>query len=113
MPIILGSVATIPYTKVSAETVSSNLEIFNLETLNQKTDQAIANGNFEGHLSYLSAYLNVKIGNITGAGLQNKLADPAFSAALAQWQLISQTGAAAMNTFAKKMLSIRNFLAGL
>ncbi|PFA13560.1 chitin-binding protein [Bacillus cereus] len=93
-----------------AETVSSNLEIFNLETLNQKTDQAIANGNFEGHLSYLSAYLNVKIGNITGAGLQNKLADPAFSAALAQWQLISQTGAAAMNTFAKKDAEHQKFL---
>lgn len=95
---------------VQAETVSSNLEIFNLETLNQKTDQAIANGNFEGHLSYLSAYLNVKIGNITGAGLQNKLADPAFSAALAQWQLISQTGAAAMNTFAKKDADHQKFL---
>ncbi|MBE7107011.1 discoidin domain-containing protein [Bacillus cereus] len=107
MPIILGSFATIPYTKVSAETVSSNLETFNLETLNQKTNQAIANGNFEGHLSYLTAYLN---GNITEADLQNKLADPVFAAALAQWQLISQTGAAAMNTFAKKDADHQTFL---
>ncbi len=110
MPIILGSVATIPYTKVSAATVPSNQETFNLETLNQKTDQAIANGNFEGHLSYLTVYLNVKIGNITEAGLQNKLADPGFAAALAQWQLISQTGAAAMNTFAKKDAEHQKFL---
>ncbi|MEK7019684.1 discoidin domain-containing protein [Bacillus sp. FSL R9-9410] len=110
MPIILGSIATIPYTKVSAETVSSNLETFNLETLNQKTNQAIANGNFEGHLSYLTAYLNGNIGNITEANLKNKLGDPVFAAALAQWQFISQTGAAAMNTFAKKDAAHQNFL---
>lgn len=105
MVLILGSFVTIPYTKVSAASVSVTLE-----TLNQQTDQAIANGNFEAHLSYLTTYLNANIGDINEANLQNKLADPVFAAALAQWQLISQTGAAAMDTFAKKDAAHQNFL---
>ncbi|MED3542399.1 chitin-binding protein, partial [Bacillus toyonensis] len=102
MPIILGSIATIPHTKVSAETMSFNQETFTLETLNQQTDQAIANGNFEAHLKNLTAYLNGNIGGITEENLKKKLADPVFAAALAQWQFISQSGATTMSTFAKK-----------
>ncbi|MEE2022401.1 chitin-binding protein, partial [Bacillus toyonensis] len=102
MPIILGSITTIPHTKVSAETMEFNQETFTLETLNQQTDQAIANGNFEAHLKNLTAYLNGNIGGITEENLKKKLADPVFAAALAQWQFISQTGAVTMATFAKK-----------
>lgn len=50
---------------------------------------------------------------MTEENLKKKLADPVFAAALAQWQFISQTGAATMDAFAKKMLTIKNFLAGL
>ncbi|PGZ94335.1 chitin-binding protein [Bacillus pseudomycoides] len=105
MSLVSGSFVTIPYTKVSAETVS-----LTQDTLKQKTDQAIANGNFEDHLSYLTTYLNEKVGEITEANLQSKLKDPVFAAALAQWQFISQTGAAAMDTFAKKDAAHQNFL---
>ncbi|MGG2093324.1 discoidin domain-containing protein [Bacillus sp. S13(2024)] len=105
MSLVSGSFVTIPYTKVSAETVS-----LTQETLKQKTDQAIVNGNFEDHLSYLTTYLNENIGDITEANLQNKLTDPSFAAALAQWQFISQTGAAAMGAFAKKDAAHQNFL---
>ncbi|MDC2863679.1 discoidin domain-containing protein [Bacillus sp. BP-3] len=105
MSLISGSFVTIPYTKVSAETVS-----LTQETLKQKTDQAIASGNFEDHLSYLTTYLNEKVGELTEANLQNKLTDPVFAAALAQWQFISQTGAAAMDAFAKKDSAHQNFL---
>ncbi|PFQ29715.1 putative mucin/carbohydrate-binding domain-containing protein [Bacillus cereus] len=110
MPIILGSIATIPHTKVSAETMSFNQETFTLETLNQQTDQAIANGNFEARLNNLTAYLNGNIGGITEENLKKKLADPAFAAALAQWQFISQTGAVTMATFAKKDADHQKFL---
>ncbi|MFD3449911.1 discoidin domain-containing protein [Microbacteriaceae bacterium 4G12] len=105
MALILGGFVTTPYIKVSAETAS-----LTLETLNQKTDQAITNGNFESHLSDLTTYLNENIGDITEANLQNKLTDPVYAAALAQWQFISQTGAAAMDTFAKKDAAHQNFL---
>lgn len=105
MSLVSGSFVTIPYTKVSAETVS-----LTQDTLKQKTDQAIANGNFEDHLSYLTTYLNEKVGELTEANLQSKLKDPVFAAALAQWQFISQTGAAAMDTFAKKDAAHQNFL---
>ncbi|MGG2066793.1 discoidin domain-containing protein [Bacillus sp. S14(2024)] len=105
MSLVSGSFVTIPYTKVSAETVS-----LTQETLKQKTDQAIANGNFEDHLSYLTTYLNEKVGALTEANLKSKLADPVFAAALAQWQFISQTGAAAMDAFAKKDAAHQNFL---
>ncbi|CAG9612964.1 hypothetical protein BACCIP111899_02142 [Bacillus rhizoplanae] len=105
MSLISGSFVTIPYTKVSAETVS-----LTQETLKQKTDQAIANGNFEDHLSYLTTYLNEKVGELTEANLQSKLTDPVFAAALAQWQFISQTGASAMDTFAKKDADHQKFL---
>ncbi|MDR4241428.1 hypothetical protein, partial [Bacillus mycoides] len=54
MSIILGSMATIPHTKVSAETMSFNQETSTLETLDQQTDQAIANGNFAAHLNNLT-----------------------------------------------------------
>ncbi|MDA2385077.1 chitin-binding protein [Bacillus cereus] len=110
MPIILGSIATIPHTKVSAETMSFNQETFTLETLNQQTDQAIANGNFEAHLNNLTAYLNGNVGGMTEENLKKKLADPVFAAALAQWQFISQTGAATMNAFAKKDADHQKFL---
>ncbi len=110
MPIILGSIATIPHTKVSAETMSFNQETFTLETLNQQTDQAIANGNFEAHLKNLTAYLNGNIGGITEENLKKKLADPVFAAALAQWQFISQSGATTMSTFAKKDADHQKFL---
>ncbi|OOQ91942.1 chitin-binding protein, partial [Bacillus mycoides] len=39
-----------------------------------------------------------------------KLADPVFAAALAQWQFISQTGAATMDAFAKKDADHQKFL---
>ncbi|AJH17110.1 putative mucin/carbohydrate-binding domain-containing protein [Bacillus mycoides] len=110
MPIILGSIATIPHTKVSAETMSFNQETFTLETLDQQTDQAIANGNFEAHLNNLTAYLNGNIGGITEENLKKKLVDPVFAAALAQWQFISQTGAATMDAFAKKDADHQKFL---
>ncbi|QWH32089.1 chitin-binding protein (plasmid) [Bacillus mycoides] len=110
MPIILGSIATIPHTKVSAETISFNQGTFTLETLNQQTDQAIANGNFEAHLNNLTAYLNGNIGGMTEENLKKKLADPVFAAALAQWQFVSQTGAATMATFAKKNADHQKFL---
>ncbi|WP_254490263.1 putative mucin/carbohydrate-binding domain-containing protein [Bacillus thuringiensis] len=110
VPIILGSIATIPYTKVSAETMSFNQEAFTLETLNQQTDQAIANGNFEAHLNNLTAYLNGNVEGMTEENLKKKLADPAFAAALAQWQFISQTGAVTMATFAKKDADHQKFL---
>ncbi|WP_242297953.1 putative mucin/carbohydrate-binding domain-containing protein [Bacillus cereus group sp. BfR-BA-01382] len=110
MPIILGSIATIPYTKVSAETMSFNQEAFTLETLNQQTDQAIANGNFEAHLNNLTAYLNGNVEGMTEENLKKKLADPAFAAALAQWQFILQTGAETMATFAKKDADHQKFL---
>jgi len=110
MPIILGSIATIPHTKVSAETMSFNQETFTLETLNQQTDQAIANGNFEAHLNNLTAYLNGNVGGMTEENLKKKLADPVFAAALAQWQFISQTGAVTMATFAKKDADHQKFL---
>ncbi|WP_088047480.1 putative mucin/carbohydrate-binding domain-containing protein [Bacillus wiedmannii] len=110
MPIILGSIATIPHTKVSAEPMSFNQETFTLETLNQQTDQAIVNGNFEAHLTTLTAYLNGDIGGMTEENLKKKLADPVFAAALAQWQFISQTGAAVMGTFAKKDADHQKFL---
>ncbi|PEA54255.1 chitin-binding protein [Bacillus pseudomycoides] len=105
MSLISGSFVAIPHTKVSAETVS-----LTQETLKQKTDQAIASGNFEDHLSYLTTYLNEKVGEPTEENLKNKLADPVFAAALAQWQFISQTGAAAMGTFAKKDADHQKFL---
>ncbi|MCU5110669.1 chitin-binding protein [Bacillus wiedmannii] len=110
MPIILGSIATIPHTKVSAETMSFNQETFTLETLNQQTDQAIANGNFEAHLKNLTAYLNGNVGGMTEENLKKKLADPVFAAALAQWQFISQTGGATMDAFAKKDADHQKFL---
>ncbi|MEI4831557.1 discoidin domain-containing protein [Bacillus sp. FJAT-53711] len=105
MSLVSGSFVTIPYTKVSAETVS-----LTQETLKQKTDQAIVNGNFEDYLSYLTTYLNENVGELTEANLQSKLTDPVFAAALAQWQFISQTGAAAMDAFAKKDAAHQNFL---
>ncbi|AFU17569.1 Chitin binding protein (plasmid) [Bacillus thuringiensis MC28] len=110
MPIILGSIATIPHTKVSAETMSFNQETFTLETLNQQTDQAIANGNFEAHLKNLTAYLNGNVGGTTEENLKKKLADPVFASALAQWQFISQSGATTMSTFAKKDADHQKFL---
>ncbi|MGF1438462.1 putative mucin/carbohydrate-binding domain-containing protein [Bacillus thuringiensis] len=110
MPIILGSIATIPHTKVSAETMSFNQETFTLETLNQQTDQAIANGNFEAHLKNLTAYLNGNVGGMTEENLKKKLADPVFAAALAQWQFISQSGATTMDAFAKKDADHQKFL---
>ncbi|PRT12751.1 chitin-binding protein [Bacillus toyonensis] len=110
MPIILGSIATIPHTKVSAETMSFNQETFTLETLNQQTDQAIANGNFEAHLKNLTAYLNGNVGGMTEGNLKKKLADPVFAAALAQWQFISQSGATTMDAFAKKDADHQKFL---
>ncbi len=110
MPIILGSIATIPHTKVSAETMSFNQETFTLETLNQQTDQAIANGNFEAHLKNLTAYLNGNVGGMTEGNLKKKLADPVFAAALAQWQFISQSGATTMDAFAKKEADHQKFL---
>lgn len=105
MSLVSGSFVTVPYTKVSAETVS-----LTQKTLKQKTDQAIVNGNFEDHLSYLTTYLNEKVGELTEENLKKKLSDPVFAAALAQWQFISQTGAAAMDTFAKKDTAHQNFL---
>ncbi|MDY7962722.1 putative mucin/carbohydrate-binding domain-containing protein [Bacillus thuringiensis] len=110
MPIILGSITTIPHTKVSAKTMSFNQEAFTLETLNQQTDQAIANGNFETHLNNLTAYLNGNVGGMTEENLKKKLADPVFAAALAQWQFISQPGATTMNAFAKKDADHQKFL---
>ncbi|PEA07866.1 chitin-binding protein [Bacillus cereus] len=108
MSLISGSFVTIPYTKVSAETVS-----LTQQTLKQKTDQAIANGNFEDHLSYLTTYLNEKVGELTEVNVKSKLTDPVFAAALAQWQFISQTGAAEMDTFAKKDAAHQSFLNGV
>lgn len=105
MSLVSGSFVTIPYTKVSAETVS-----LSQETLKQKTDQAIESGNFEDHFIYLTTYLNEKVGELTETKLKKKLADPVFAAALAQWQFISQTGAAAMGTFAKKDADHQKFL---
>jgi hypothetical protein len=105
MLLILGSFVIVPNPKASAETVS-----FTLETLNQQTDQAIANGNFEALLSYLTTYLNENTGDLTQTNLQTKLADPLYAEALAQWELISQTGAAAMDTFAKKDTAHQSFL---
>ncbi|MGW5956023.1 putative mucin/carbohydrate-binding domain-containing protein [Bacillus mycoides] len=110
MPIILGSIATIPHTKVSAETMSFNQETFTLETLNQQTDQAIAKGNFEAHLNNLTAYLNGNIGGMTEESLKKKLTDPVFAAALAQFQFILQTSAATMDAFAKKDADHQKFL---
>ena len=110
MPIILGSIAPIPHTKVSAETMSFNQATFTLETLNQQTDQAIANGNFEAHLNNLTAYLNGNVGDMTEENLKKKLADPVFAATLAQWQFISQPGAATMDAFAKKDSDHQKFL---
>ncbi|WP_255290165.1 putative mucin/carbohydrate-binding domain-containing protein [Bacillus cereus] len=90
--------------------MSLNQETFTLETLNKQTDQAITDGNFEAHLNKLAAYLNGDIGDMTEANLKKKLADPVFAEALAQWQFISQTGVAAMDTFAKKTVEHQKFL---
>ncbi|MBP0723652.1 discoidin domain-containing protein [Bacillus sp. RG28] len=105
LALISGSLSTIPYAKASAETVSVSLD-----SLNQQIDQAIVSGNFEVLFSYLTTYLNQNTGDLNQTNLQTNLSDPIYAEALAQWQLISQTGAAAMDAFVKKDAAHQNFL---
>lgn len=70
--------------------------------LSTRVSQTFKNDNFEAKLNDLTKYLNKNIGNVTSGNLQSKINDPKFANNLAQWQLITQTGAGGIRYFCKR-----------